>query len=166
MGVLLPPLIFLAIFGPELIQFIYPADYANAGWMLQVLAAGLIVFVGSLIGPFYLAYGNSLLFMKLQATRSVLLMLCMAIGGQIAGASGAICGVAATRLVFYPIQITVYRNYDLWLPKLDVLGLMGPATIIGAGLWLKAMFLSPDIGLELRVHVIEIAQNFLSIFGN
>ncbi|NEQ95390.1 MAG: oligosaccharide flippase family protein [Cyanothece sp. SIO2G6] len=150
MGVFLPPLWLLVILGPELIQTVYNSEYQEAGWMLQVLAAGLIIYVSSVIGPFYLSYGNSFLFMKLQAVRSVLLLVCMAIGGSIAGSSGVIVGVAATRLAFYPIQTFVYNKYSLWMPKLDALGILSSIVIIASGLWLKALFLPPDIGLQIK----------------
>ena len=141
MGALLPPLWILVIFGPELVRFLFEEEYWTAGWMVQVLAAGLIVFVSSVIGPFYLAYGNSFVFMQLQAVRSVLLLVAMAVGGKLAGTSGVICGVAATRLLFYPVQTAVYRHYSLWMPEMDALGLLGSAAVIGLGLWLKSLFL-------------------------
>jgi len=141
MGTLLPILWIMTIFGPELIGFLYDPRYNSAGWMLQVLSASLIIFVSTIIGPFYMAYGNSFLMMKLQAIQSFLLLLSMIIGGQLLGPNGVIIGVAVRRLLYYPIQVSVYKKYSLWIPELDALGIFGSIIIISVGLWLKHTFL-------------------------
>ena len=139
MGVLLPPLWILIVFGPEIITFLYDPRYHEAGWMLQILSSGYIVLIGSAIGPFYLAFGNSFLFMRLLAAKAFLLLSTMAVGGYLYGTTGLIVGVAASHLLYYPIQVFVYRKYSLWMPKMDALSLLGSLTIIFLGLWVKGL---------------------------
>lgn len=138
--ILLPPLCCLTIFGPDIVRFLYPPEFYDAGWMLQILAAGLIVQISSEIGPFYLAYGNSFLMMQILAIRTVLLLGGMIIGAMIADKVGLIVGIAASNLLLYPFQVWIYRRYSLWIAQLDALGLFGSATIIGTGLWLRNQF--------------------------
>ncbi len=130
MGVLLPPLWVLVIFGPEIITFLYDPRYHEAGWMLQILSSGYIILIGSAIGPFYLAFGNSFLFMQLLAVKASLLLGAMVIGGYFYGTTGLIGGIAASHLLYYPIQVSIYRRYSLWMPKIDALSLLGSLTII------------------------------------
>lgn len=141
MGALLPILWIMTIFGSNIIELLFDSRYHSAGWILQILSASLIVFVSSVIGPFYMAYGNSFLMMKLQATQSILLLVSMIIGGRLFGPTGVIIGVAVRRLLFYPIQVSVYKKYSLWIPELDALGIVSSAIVVGLGLWLKDMFL-------------------------
>jgi len=140
MAAFLPPLWILVIFGSNIIDFLFDPRYQSAGWMLQVLSAGVIILISSVIGPFYMAYGNSLLMMKLQAVQSVLLIISMLVGGQLFGTNGVIIGIAAQRVLFYPFQVGVYRHYSLWIPELDALGILGSACVIGLGFWLKYVF--------------------------
>lgn len=132
----LPPLCILVIFGQDIIQFLFDSRYREAGWMLQILASGSIVLIGSTIGPFYLAFGNSYLFMKLLAIKSLLLIGAMATGGALFGVEGLIAGIALSNLLYYPIQISVYRSFSLWLPCLDALSILGSIFFISLGLWL------------------------------
>ncbi|MEB3231451.1 MAG: oligosaccharide flippase family protein [Leptolyngbyaceae bacterium] len=141
MGILLPPLWIMAVFGTDLIALMFDPRYLGAGWILQVLAAGIIILVISDIGPFYMAYGNSFLMMKLQAVQSFFLVASMIIGGMFWGANGVIIGISVRHLLFYPVQTSVYRRYSLWLPALDALGFFGSVAIIGLGWWLRARFL-------------------------
>ncbi|MEM7757326.1 MAG: oligosaccharide flippase family protein [Cyanobacteria bacterium P01_A01_bin.40] len=138
---LLPPLWCLVIFGSDIINFLYDSRYQDAGWMLQVLSAGVLFLISYSIGPFHLAYGNSFLFMKLVATRSFIFLAAMFLGGFFAGKVGLICGIAISNLIFYPIEAFVYRRFSLWIPQLDALGILGSGTVIATGLWFKHVFI-------------------------
>ena len=133
----LPPLWILVVFGQDIIMLLFDQRYHGAGWMLQALSAGSVVLIGSAIGPFYLAFGNSFLFMKLMAVRASLLLAAMIIGGITYGTVGLIVGIAASQLLYYPIQVSVYKKFCLWLPKLDALALFGSFSIVILGLWLR-----------------------------
>lgn len=152
MGALLPALCLLVIFGPNLIELIYPGcdpnlpadelavcldqvSYEGAGWMLQVLAIGWIIPVATLLGPICLAFGESFQHMKIDAIRSVILVLSMIVGGILHGVPGLIWGIAIADAIYYPFVIGVYRRYSLWFPDLDLMGIVGSATIVAIGLY-------------------------------
>ena len=151
MGALLPPLCLLVIFGPTLIDRLYPGcspnlppnelaecleqvSYTDAGWMLQVLAIGWIIPVATLLGPICLAFGESFQHMRIDAIRSVILVLSMIIGGILYDVPGLIWGIAIADAVYYPFVIGVYQRYSLWFPDLDVLGIVGSTIIVAIGL--------------------------------
>jgi O-antigen/teichoic acid export membrane protein len=116
---LLPPLILLILFGVEVIGFLYDERYEKAGWMIQIISTGYIISVGTNIGPFYLAQGNSKLMTILIAVKAAIFIICMLIGAEFFGVVGVLVGGAVSHLVFYFIETSVYRYYKLWIWKLD-----------------------------------------------
>lgn len=118
---LLPLVCLFIIFGPKLIEVVYDDRYLDAGWMLQILAAGVGFNIATHVGEFYLAKGHSRLFMCVVAIRSVIMLLCMALGGHYAGGMGIIIGVAVTNLMEYPVLVMIYRRYGVWIWKLDLI---------------------------------------------
>lgn len=137
MCLLLPPLWILVILGDKIIAILYDPRYHEAGWMLQILSSGYIVLISSAIGPFYLAFGNSFLFMQLLAIKAFLLLGALFVGGYFFGAPGLIVGMAATHILFYPVQVIAYRRYNLWIPVMDFLAFLVSLFVIFIGLWLK-----------------------------
>ena len=152
MGALLPPLSLLVIFGPTLIKLLYPdcdpnlpadelemclaqVSYAGAGWMLQVLAIGWIIPVATLLGPICLAFGESFQHMRIDAIRSIILVVSMIGGGMIHGVPGLIWGIAIADAIYYPFVIGVYRRYSLWFPDLDLMGIVGSILLVAIGLY-------------------------------
>jgi O-antigen/teichoic acid export membrane protein len=135
MGVFLPPLWILAIFGQDIISFLYDDRYHEAGWMLQILAVGGVFRIGSTTGPFYLAFGNSFLNMVLVAVQGSILLGGMAVGGIMYGKIGVIVGIGACQLIYYPIRVFVYRKHSVWLYGMDAVGLGGSLGVILFGLW-------------------------------
>jgi O-antigen/teichoic acid export membrane protein len=139
---LLPPLCILVVFGSDIIEVLFDPRYESAGWMLQVLAAGWVVPISTLVGPFYLAFGNSFLFMKLIAVRAFILLSSMVVGGLLAGTTGLICGVALADVIFYPFLVAVYRHHGLWIAYLDAIGIISSLVFIFLGLHLNGQLSS------------------------
>lgn len=115
------PLLLLTLWGQQLVNLLYPDNYHDAGWMLQLLAAGNI---GSAInlsaGGVVLASGDSFRYMILQTTRGVMMIAGMAIGYSVAGIAGLIIGMGASYWLNYPILAWAIRPHGVWLPKLDL----------------------------------------------
>lgn len=134
--VLMPLVALLSIFGQNLIDFFFDPRYRDAGWMVQILSLGLIIPIGSSIGPFYLGFGNSYLFMKLLAIRSFFLLGAMTAGGYFLGLEGFVWGMALSSLFFYPVEVRTIRSYRLWLPFLDFIAIFGTMCIVFASSYL------------------------------
>ena len=117
---LLPPMIVFILFGSHIVTYLYDARYWQAGWMMQILSVGYAVSVTTNIGPFYLAQGNSKLFLITVVVKALLMALSMSLGGYFYGVSGIILGVALSNIAFYLFLSAVYRHFKLWLWRLDL----------------------------------------------
>ena len=75
LALFLPPFWVLAITGPHLIAFLYDGRYQDAGWMIQILAAGAVgTAVSATVDQMLLAQGDSFRYM-LQLASKLLLQL-------------------------------------------------------------------------------------------
>ena len=120
-GLLVPATAVFLLFGQEIIDLLYDDRYAEAGWKLQVLAAGVGFHVATNIGQYPLAFGDSRLYTGLSAARAACLIGSMTAGGMLYGEVGIIVGVATVPLLFYPVEALTQRRYGLWLWKIDLL---------------------------------------------
>lgn len=129
------PLMWVLSLGSQfLIDHLYDARYADAGWMLQVLAAGAIgAIISTTSGNILLAAGDSKRHMVLQIGRGLLLIACVSIGASQAGVMGMVIGVAASKVFDYPILVWAIRRYGVWMPALDFTAIAASAFVIGMG---------------------------------
>lgn len=136
LGTLMPAAALLAVFAPTLIQIIYDDRYAEAGWMLRVLAVGSLFAIVPAAAPVYMAFGHSSVLAVLVASRSALLVACMIGGGAIAGDVGMVFGVAAATVLHYPFNVWSLRRYGVWIGWLDAAGFAAAGAIVGLGIWI------------------------------
>jgi O-antigen/teichoic acid export membrane protein len=129
-----PPMWALSLGGQWMIDFLYDLRYAGAGWMLQILAAGAI---GAVINvpasSILLAAGDSKRHMMLQAGRGVLLIACIAAGAFVGDVKGMVIGVAASKVIDYPLLVWAIRRYGVWMPTLDLLAFAASGIVIFGG---------------------------------
>lgn len=124
MAIAMPPLFVMMIWGQEIINFLYPAAYSGAGWMLQILAVHFALKSITLnIGPILYAVGDSFRAMIMMFSYALILLLCMLIGGYYFGTKGVIWALPVSELAGYPVLITLVKKYNVWLPYLDLAGL-------------------------------------------
>jgi O-antigen/teichoic acid export membrane protein len=121
----------LFVAGGELVRVLYDERYADAGWMLQVLAVSLFVARYGVIGQFYLVLGKPKLMAYLLATRLVCLSLMIPAGYYLAGLPGAVWGVA---LSGFPDVIATMLISKRRLKLLDVRKELEALLFIPAGL--------------------------------
>jgi len=132
LALFLPPLWILVLWGDEMINLLYDERYQDAGWMLQILAAGAIpTAVITTINPVLLAVGDSFRHMLNSLIRLIFQILGMSIGFYIDGVSGFLIGLALTDLLSYPFIAFLIFPYRIWLPTLDLAALGISAIIIG-----------------------------------
>ena len=124
----------LAIFGQQIIEFLYDERYWDAGWMLRILAVGII---GSILAATsdraLLAAGDSLSYLRLQILRSMLLVIAMTAGYATAGFPGLLIGLSCARIFEYVPLAFFLRRHDVWLPKLDLAALGISVAVIALG---------------------------------
>lgn len=131
----LPPLCLLIVSGPSIIDVLYDDRYVEAGWMLQILAAGAIPqILVSTAERGLLAFGDSFRHMALQISSASLFVLGLACGALLGGTAGLMIGGAAARLVAYLPYWGLSRKYGFQTPLLDLMALGGAALVCGASL--------------------------------
>ena len=118
-ALLLPPTLFLMMFGKEVIELIYDDRYLQAGWMLEVLAFGVAVTVATNIGPIYLGLGKPKMLLLVTVFKAIFLLSSMLAGYHYFGAPGLVVGVALSQFLNYLFLIGIYVHFKLWIWKLD-----------------------------------------------
>jgi O-antigen/teichoic acid export membrane protein len=103
--------------GSTIIGILYDPRYIDAGYMLQILALGLVMFPPSLILSAFPLSGNPEVSAIVSAVQATSLFTFMLIGFGFAGVSGTIYGIALHRIV--PTAVTLVFSYrrgwlDLW----------------------------------------------------
>lgn len=131
------PLIWVLVVGGQLvIDILYDPRYSSAGWMLQILAVGTI---GSVItvssANALLAFGDSFGFMLFQASRGILLLLCMLMGSHFFGVIGLIAGISVSKFLCYPLLAILVKKHEVWFPSLDILAFVLSILAIGFGVY-------------------------------
>jgi len=133
------PLLILIFTGPWLVQIVYPDQYADAGWIVQILAVGgVVALIRTTSANVMLAHGNSFRFMTVQACQTTILIASMIVGGHLYGAIGLICAIPAAEFLFYPIVSWGVFKYKVWLPVLDM-SLIIVVSLCAAGVyWMQS----------------------------
>lgn len=118
------------LFGKQLVGIMYDPRYADAGWILQILALGILVMTpGVTYTNVLLAQGKTAILTALMAIQTGLQFASMFVGYRLGGEFGVIVGVAATGWLLYPFQAICYARLKLWQPEVDL-----PVVALASGL--------------------------------
>lgn len=122
-------LLLLFLGGDFFIRLIYPEKFHDAGWMLQVAAAGAIFFfTGRTYGSAWLAVGNSFAHMWMMAISLASILVTSLAGYELAGERGFIIGLACAGVLAYPMIAAMAWWRGMWQWRLD--GAILGATIL------------------------------------
>jgi O-antigen/teichoic acid export membrane protein len=121
----------LMVSGHTMIELLYDTRYAQAGWMLQVLAAGLLPVPYYVTAICFLAFGFSRLFSNLIMIRVVALFLLLPLGFYFFGVQGALAGIVISYFSSLPVIIFFMIKHQLFDLRKEMLPLsMGLAGIM------------------------------------
>lgn len=81
------------------IHFLYDQRYAEAGLMVQLLAASLALYPSSVISSAFIAVGDTWVMAGVSMLRAAFLVVCVTGGFFVAGPIGAVAGHAVHRIV-------------------------------------------------------------------
>lgn len=124
------PVACLAAGGPELVEILYDERYAEAGWMLQILAVGAWFQIPQASsGSAVLALGRPQALAFSNGAKFLALVVLLPLGHRAFGVAGTLAGVAAAELVRYASLALAMRT-----AKLPGLGTDLALTAIVAGL--------------------------------
>lgn len=119
----LAPLSMLALWGPQLIHWLYPKNYSEAGWMLQILAIAFCVkTITATLSPFLFAVGNSFRSMVVILSGAIIMIISMLIGGHYWGEKGILWAIPVGEALVYPLLAMAVLPYGIWMPWLDFIG--------------------------------------------
>ncbi|MGH1346816.1 MAG: oligosaccharide flippase family protein [Nannocystales bacterium] len=136
----LPPLWVLGLFGQEIVDLLFDERYAQAGWMLRILAAGSI---GTLIigtaEMLFVASGDSRSHLIHKAAGATFFVLSMVVGYSLGEFKGVLVGMSIGRILGYLPMAFLLRRRGAWLPKLDALAFAASGGVLALGYWLHPL---------------------------
>lgn len=110
-------IIFLVLFAPDIISFLYDYRYHDAGWMLQILAISLLGYsISSVSNDCLLSLGITKVQMQVMLIRSIALFVMLPFMYSVFGLKGAIMAVAVNPYFAIPVQF-------YWLSREGILKL-------------------------------------------
>lgn len=119
--------------GQALISVLYDARYAEAGWILEVLAVGLMAIPLQLATYTFLALGKPWMNSTVSAIGTVLLFVVMPAGFYFLGIKGAIWGLVISQLLSAPLIIIFAIQTKLFTGWREIVVLPMLAVGFGAG---------------------------------
>lgn len=111
----------MVLFGRLVIQILYDNRYVDAGWILQILAVGLMARALSITyGDALMATGKTVLLAMLIGCSILIQLTSMIVGHHLGGFVGFVIGIAAANWLIYIMDGIVYRYLKLWQPEVDL----------------------------------------------
>jgi O-antigen/teichoic acid export membrane protein len=111
----------LFVSGNSIIGLLYDARYHQAGWMLEILAIGLLAVPFQLSVYSLLARGLSKLFSNVVAIRTAATIVLIPLGFHFFGVGGAVWGIVAGSLSSVPAIIFYQYKHGLLEPLVELL---------------------------------------------
>jgi len=121
----------LIIAGHSLIDLLYDDRYAQAGWMLEILAIGLLTLPFRIATQCFMALGMPSLLTYTIAVRLVTLFLVTPIGFHFFGLPGALYGILISHFSYVPIIVFFQVKHGLFNMRSELL----PLPLLMAGLF-------------------------------
>ncbi len=100
--------------GSGIVELLYDARYADAGWMLQALAIGLVALRHQVSEQLLFALGRPARVSLNNLLRALALGVLVPIGHAVAGEAGAVAGVVLSQFAPWPSAWQVQRQLGLW----------------------------------------------------
>jgi O-antigen/teichoic acid export membrane protein len=126
--------------GQSLIDLLYDARYAQAGWMLQVLAAALLAAPFQIAIQCFVALGVPHVLSRVLALRLAVLALAMVGGYHLFDVAGALLGLVASHLLCLPMIIFHCVRHGLFDLRRELLFL--PMVVVGMIVgWILTFFI-------------------------
>jgi O-antigen/teichoic acid export membrane protein len=121
----------LMLSGQSLIHVLYDPRYAEAGWMLEILAITLLAVPFQITIQSFLALGNPKIQSFMVVVRLVALFVGMPLGFSLFGLSGALWGNVCSQFLPLPITIFYSARYEIFDLRRELL--MLPMVFVGMG---------------------------------
>jgi O-antigen/teichoic acid export membrane protein len=115
--------------GQALVRFLYDARYADAGWMLQVLAFGLLTLPFHLATQSFIALGMPKLLSAIILVRLAALLCFIPIGFATFGLQGGLWAIVVAYFSWLPMTIAYMLRFHFFDVRREMIVL--PAVLVG-----------------------------------
>ena len=122
----------LMISGQSLIELLYDRRYADAGWMLEILAAAMLTYPLQIAIGSFTALGMPKLQSHILGIRLILLVIAMPTGFHLFGLPGALWGSVASQFLCIPITAFYSSRHGFFSVPQELFPL--PMVLVGAGI--------------------------------
>jgi O-antigen/teichoic acid export membrane protein len=126
---------------PSIVHRLYDPRYADAGWMLQILAVGLIAVPCRLHAMSLLALGQAREHAVFVAVRLAAILVSVPLGFHLGGMFGVVWGIALSYLTYLPSAFLLSRRNGLLDLRREVL----PLPTVAGG-WLVGLVAARLLG--------------------
>jgi O-antigen/teichoic acid export membrane protein len=123
----------LMISGHSLISLLYDKRYIDAGWMLQILAVGLLAVPFQISIQSFLALGKPKLISLIQGLRLLTVVIAMPVGFHFFGLAGALAGFVSSLVICLPLIAIFSIREGIFNPRRELAVVPVVAVGIGAG---------------------------------
>jgi O-antigen/teichoic acid export membrane protein len=121
---------------PALVDLVYDSRYREAGWMMSILAAGMIGMRYQVVEQCYQAIGKPQFMTFANLLRLIALVAGILLGQRLDGIHGILIGVALSQFAAWPLAIWFKARNALLSWRADVLCVPAVIAGLGAGLLL------------------------------
>jgi O-antigen/teichoic acid export membrane protein len=101
------------VLGGWVVRILYDARYAEAGWMLQLLALGLVAMRYQVLEQMMFARNRPGWVSLSNSLRALSLVLCVPLGYGLAGVQGAVLAVVASQFAGWPVALVFKWRHGL-----------------------------------------------------
>jgi O-antigen/teichoic acid export membrane protein len=116
-----------------LVYIIYPAKFAWAGWIAQVLAVNsLAAMVNATYGNAFMAVGRTFYNMIVVSAILVVMVVSPLTGYFLEGSDGFLMGIAISQWLLYPLYAILAKRCGFWQPRFDIGVLLTSAGLVWA----------------------------------
>ncbi len=152
----------LAATAPDLVQLLYDPRYAEAGWMVQILAVAAWLRVPQATsGVVPLAMGEPRWLAAANAMKFASMLVLLPVGFQLAGSGGAIVGLAASEFFRYATFAIGLRRFGLPAMNGDLV-FSGVALASGwVGFEVARWLAELEVGVFLRLLAASVATGLV-----
>lgn len=123
----------LIMSGQAIIGLLYDRRYAEAGWILEILAVALLTLPFRVATQCFLALGLSRVYFYLHAARMLTLFVALPLGYHFWGLQGATWGIVVSYFSSLPPTLYYTGKLGLFDPRKELLALTALIVGLGAG---------------------------------
>ncbi len=112
----------------------YPSNLQLAGWYCTLIALAGLFRVSTDPGPVFPARGDAKTHLHIILMRVFSVLVGMGLGYSVGlsygyAANGMIYGIIFAPLLSYPYEAYLYRRIQIWLPEVDLIGVLLAITL-------------------------------------